>query len=705
MNPFLYLPTPRPGVLLVLLLAIWASITTAQTEFPFAAGTDSTGLAQAQTNGRGSVLIESPEYPRGLWVRLLDESGGSLSGLQVEYQGRPDSLVEMRCFDHAGLWQETLLWIRPEGQPLRLMLRTGETSDLAAGLSYIDWRIHPSAESLLEPMEETRRMDWGSFASFFGERWGDQTGRVAVQLDGGISVVVELGYPGAIQVLIAHLREVHESSSFWIGENTSLVARVFEGDSTLQKCVILQTPLLEDPALEAVVWPGNLPPDRQTALKSAALWTQMEAEKREIHSLAGLEHFTALRRLNLFRNRITDVAPLRSLSNLWWLNLRLNEIVDIGPLASLINLRKLYLGSNQISDVGPLASLTNLTDLTLDQNPIVDVSPLASLTNLKFLFLGYNQLFDVGPLASLTNLERLHLNRNQITDVSPLTSLTSLTELILERNPVTDVGPLSLLTNLNTLWLRNIPVADVGPLGPLINLDELWLVHNQIVDLSPLARLTNLRSLQLRENPISDVGPLAGLISLNYLDLYNNMIVDVTPLASLANLRSLTLANNLIADLSSLGTLTNLNYLYLHYNRVSDVTPLATLINLEAMALEHNQIRDLSPLASLTTLGRLRLGHNEIVDVSPLAFLTGLYRLELQGNLIEDLTPLVGVDPISWTLHFLKRERRVSKPCRNPIPLTRRNSGNRWWSWYGRVVARSRWPKSSSRPGRRSATG
>ena len=64
-----------------------------------------------------------------------------------------------------------------------------------------------------------------------------------------------------------------------------------------------------------------------------------------------------------------------------------------------------------------------------------------------------------------------------------------------------------------------------------------------------------------------------------------------------------------------------------------------------------------------------------------------------------------GVDPISWTLHFLKRERRVSKPCRNPIPLTRRNSGNRWWSWYGRVVARSRWPKSSSRPGRRSATG
>ena len=65
-------------------------------------------------------MFESPEYPRGLWVELTDEAGEGLAGLQVEYHGRPDGLVALRCVDPSGLREETLLLSLPGGGPIRL---------------------------------------------------------------------------------------------------------------------------------------------------------------------------------------------------------------------------------------------------------------------------------------------------------------------------------------------------------------------------------------------------------------------------------------------------------------------------------------------------------------------------------------------------------------------------------------------------------
>ena len=65
----------RFGVLLAL-----AASAAAETEFSFAAGTDSTGWAEAVSNAAGRVMIESPEFPRGLWVELTDEAGEGLAG-------------------------------------------------------------------------------------------------------------------------------------------------------------------------------------------------------------------------------------------------------------------------------------------------------------------------------------------------------------------------------------------------------------------------------------------------------------------------------------------------------------------------------------------------------------------------------------------------------------------------------------------------
>ena len=54
--------------ILLAVAALGTSAATAQTELFFATGVDSTGWALAQSNADGHVLIESPQYPRGLWL-------------------------------------------------------------------------------------------------------------------------------------------------------------------------------------------------------------------------------------------------------------------------------------------------------------------------------------------------------------------------------------------------------------------------------------------------------------------------------------------------------------------------------------------------------------------------------------------------------------------------------------------------------------
>ena len=226
------------------------------------------------------------------------------------------------------------------------------------------------------------------------------------------------GFFGDEKYTIAEGQGAHESP-----DNSSLFA-----DSNLESVV---REVLDRPK-------GLLTPEDVNSL------TRLRATNKNIRSLAGIEHSTALQWLDLMANRIVDVGPLANLTNLHTLLLghdhvlvmrpsirmiyqqqhqqwrRRNQIVDVGPLASLTNLHMLELAFNEISDVGPLASLTNLHTLFLTANQIVDVGPLASLTNLHMLELEANRIADVGPLASLTNLQKLYLAFNEISDVGPL---------------------------------------------------------------------------------------------------------------------------------------------------------------------------------------------------------------------------------------------------------------------------------------------
>ena len=293
------------------LAALGVSAATAQTDFSFAAGVDSTGWAQAQSNANGHVLIESPQYPHGLWLHLVDEVGDALTGIQVEYQGHPDSLVAIRCVDPVGGVRETLVWSRPAGDPLRLTLKPEEASgDLPVGIAAIDWQIDPNAASLLEPAEETQLIGWEAVAAFLRARWQDQSGRVPVRLNASTALAVEVDHPDAVETLVDRLKQMYQSAGHPLVESVAVDVQVFSRGFALQEGVIFYLPLFADANLERVVREalgrphGGLTPEDLISLIS------ISARSKSISSLWGLEHCTALQELRLGDNQIADVTPL-----------------------------------------------------------------------------------------------------------------------------------------------------------------------------------------------------------------------------------------------------------------------------------------------------------------------------------------------------------------------------------------------------------
>ena len=155
-------------------------------------------------------------------------------------------------------------------------------------------------------------------------------------------------------------------------------------------------------------------------------------------------------------------------------------IVDITGLELATNLKLLHIGGNRIPDLSPLANLTSLTQLHIwqrntDDMPSVtnlDISPLSKLINLEGLSLDNSGISDISPLAGLKKLQRLHLSNNKIKDFSPLAGLTNLWQLWIKHNPATDFSPLAAL-NLRD-FRSDVDVNDDG----VVNVLDLVLVTN-----------------------------------------------------------------------------------------------------------------------------------------------------------------------------------------------------------------------------------
>ena len=291
--------------------------------------------------------------------------------------------------------------------------------------------------------------------------------------------------------------------------------------------------------------------DPITEVEMASL-TSLDASRRAIRDLTGLEYATHLTALNLMDNQIVDVSFLQ------WLN----------------RLTRLELAGNAILDVQFLDDLRQLTHLDLSRNRIVNVSPLNSLTQLKTLNVASNEISYVWSLETLSSLTTLDLAKNNVADVSPLAGLTNLKKLYLRDNPANDFSSLyELIPNLDDADFSYQAVETEQPdpqqapgdetlqgiAIPDANLRRVLeaALGKSAGDIITQAEMETLRKLNARRAGIADLTGLEYAINLRQLDLRRNKISDVSPLSGLTQLKRLYLSRNRISDFSSIAGVTD----------------------------------------------------------------------------------------------------------------------------------------------------
>lgn len=101
----------------------------------------------------------------------------------------------------------------------------------------------------------------------------------------------------------------------------------------------------------------------------------------------------SLRSLDARKRNITDLTGLEYAGNLEWLNLYDNLLTEIPVVSRLTNLTYLYAGYNDLEIIPDLSGLTKLRTLYLHHNVIDDISPLAipELTSLQKLWVNGNK--------------------------------------------------------------------------------------------------------------------------------------------------------------------------------------------------------------------------------------------------------------------------------------------------------------------------
>jgi len=355
----------------------------------------------------------------------------------------------------------------------------------------------------------------------------------------------------------------------------------------------------------------------------------LDASKRKITDLTGIELCTNLEELDLGINYITDLSLLSKLNNLKTLNLRSNKITNIDALSGLTNLEEINLSRNRITNIAPLLSLPKLTKLDLSRNSEADFAPISELARLTELKLEYNNIFRPPDLSGLKQLKSLNLALNDI----------FYTDFIKNLNP-----------EIEELYLHSNIIRNISSLSSLVNLRKIRLDHNDLRSLDSLSDFTNLVELNVSENQkLKDIKALSNLTDLSILNLADLRIQDISPIENLTNLEDLNIShgNNskiLIDDLKPLAKLQNLQKLNAEGNNIKDLEPLTGLSKLAELNLMQNRIEKIEPLKNLKGLETLRIRSNKIQDIRPLTeLLTKLAILDISANPIKDMKSWIGL--------------------------------------------------------------
>ena len=229
----------------------------------------------------------------------------------------------------------------------------------------------------------------------------------------------------------------------------------------------------------------NLSPSELAAV------TSMDCSNKNIANLKGIEHFTALTKLNCGTNQLTslDLSKNTALTVLYCYENQLTSL-DVRNNTALV---ELGYGNNQLTSLD-LSKNTALTRLESHDNQLTSLD-LSKNTALKYLYCVGNQLTSL-DLSKNTALWYLFCNNNQLTSLN-LSKNAALETLSCSNNKLTSLD-VSKNTALTSLYCTSNPLKSLD-VSKNVALEILHCDNDRLTSLD-VTKNTALTELLCRDN-------------------------------------------------------------------------------------------------------------------------------------------------------------------------------------------------------------
>ena len=389
---------------------------------------------------------------------------------------------------------------------------------------------------------------------------------------------------------------------------------------------------IPDPGLNAAVREALDKPIGPLTEQDLLSLTNLNASRKNVRSIVGLEAARNLASLDLSINLLTNFALPGTLTKLVSLDLSVNSLTNCFIPSGMTNLASLILEGNALRNLTLPANLTGLTNLDLEGNELGSLNSLSNLTNLVELNLGFNLFTNFSLPPSLTKLSTFYFAGNPLTDVVLPAGLRGMTELNLSQNLLTSFTLPVGMTNLLELNVFFNQLTNLTLPADLPNLEDLDLDYNRLTRLNFPSNLTSLSFLHLRSNLFTSFSVPPELTALTYLDVSANPLTNIFLPVTLNHLTTLRLSENRLTSVTLPPGLTNLTWLTLANNALTNVVLPPDLFHLESLILGGNQLTSLNLPQGLTNLTELILTANQLTSLTLPPDMTQLVSVAFQSN-------------------------------------------------------------------------
>jgi len=387
-----------------------------------------------------------------------------------------------------------------------------------------------------------------------------------------------------------------------------------------------------DPGLNAAVRAALQKPFGPLTEQDLLSLTNLNASRRNVRSIGGLEAARNLVTLDLQINRLTNFSLPSELTKLITLDVSVNPLTNFFLPSGLTNLTSLTIEGAGLTNLTLPAGLTRLINLDLENNELTGFNQLSNLTSLVDLDLGFNAFTSFTVPGGLTNLSTFYFAGNPLTNVTMAPGLARMTELNLSQNLLTSFTLPPGMTNLIELNLFFNQLTNLTLPADLRNLTELDLDFNRLSSLNFPSNLTRLGFFHLRANQFTNFNVPAELTGLTYLDVRENPLTHFTLPGSLNHLASLGISKTKLTQLTLPLGLTNLTTLFLAENQLTNLVLPPDLYRLETLNVGGNQLTSLNLPSGLTNLTGLFFVGNQLTNVTLPPDMTQLIGFGFLGN-------------------------------------------------------------------------